>query len=216
MSNVFRRSPLQLLLLLFLLSALQASSASAQEPTKLARQLNRLDLGLAGVGEFRSTVTGTNYQGVSLTQGATNAFGALVTIRYTRSPLVGAEFNYTFARHTETFSAYIGGVQANTSEYTVGYVAHAPQIFGVRPFGAAGAGVTAFSPTQYAGSGLPERARATYYYAVGAEAPVLTHVGIRAQFRELFFLAPDFGQNYLTITQHTTAIEPAVGIYLHF
>ena len=216
MLNVFRR-PVPLLSRLLLLCAVTTAVAAAQTETKLRHQLDRVDLGLSGIGEIRSTVTGTNYQGVPLTQSATNAFGGLVTIRYTKSPLLGAEFNYSFARYSENYTQYIpGGVQTNSSEYTFGYVAHAPQFFGVKPFGALGAGVTAFSPTQYAGQGLPERARATYFYAIGAEAPVLTHVGVRAQFRQLFFLAPDFGQNYLTITQHTNVLEPAVGIYLHF
>ena len=42
------------------------------------------------------------------------------------------------------------------------------------------------------------------------------HVGLRAQVRQAFFLAPDFGQNYLTIKQRTSSFEPAIGIYLHF
>ena len=219
MQNVFCRRPLPALLSLFALFALTVTMAAAQATTEttLRRQLDRVDLGLSGIGSFRSTVTGTNYQGASLTQGATNAVGGLVTLRYTKSPLLGAEFNYSFKRYSETYTQYIpSGVQTNTSEFLVGYVAHAPQFFGVRPFGSVGAGATEFSPTTYAGLGFPKRARATYYYAVGAEAPVITHVGIRVQFRELFFKAPDFGQNFLTINKQTTAIEPGVGIYLHF
>ena len=55
-----------------------------------------------------------------------------------------------------------------------------------------------------------------YFYEAGAEAPFNEHFGARVQFRQLFFIAPDFGQNYLTNVQHTSTIEPAFGFYLHF
>jgi hypothetical protein len=57
----------------------------------------------------------------------------------------------------------------------------------------------------------------TYYYAVGAEKSVLSpHFGLRVQLRQTFFKAPDFGQNYLTIQQHTWTFEPGAGFYLKF
>ena len=57
----------------------------------------------------------------------------------------------------------------------------------------------------------------TYYYTVGVEAPLLgNYLGLRAGFRQLIYLAPDFGQNYLTIKKRTFTSEPQVGIYLHF
>lgn len=34
--------------------------------------------------------------------------------------------------------------------------------------------------------------------------------------REVFYKAPDFGQNYLTINQQATTFEPSVGFYLKF
>ena len=52
---------------------------------------------------------------------------------------------------------------------------------------------------------------------IGAETTVLSpHFGIRAQYRQLFFKAPDFLTNYLTIQQHTTTYEPGVGFFLRF
>ena len=59
--------------------------------------------------------------------------------------------------------------------------------------------------------------QATYYYAVGVEAPLLTsHFGLRAQFRQSFYLLPDFTANFLTIKQRTNSVEPSVGFYLHY
>ena len=214
MLNVFRRSAV-----LSVLLCLASAAACAQNPvTALDRQLDRIDLGVSGMGEFTNSVTGTNYLGTKLTQQPSNTLGALINIRYIKSPLLGLEFNYTYARYTQNFSSYIvGGAQTNANEYSLGYIAHTPKILGVQTFVSAGAGSTQFKGTQGGGQGLPTQARMTYYYSAGVEQSVISpHFGIRAEFRQAFFLAPDFGQNYLTIKQRQISTEPAVGFYLHF
>jgi opacity protein-like surface antigen len=184
----------------------------------LEKQLSRIDFAANGIGSFTKGVTGTNYLGVKLTQDGSNTFGALVTVRYTVSPYLGGEFNYTYARYTQNFSQYIvGGAQTNASEYSLGYVAHPPHpIFGTKPFIAGGAGSTAFRPTPGGGQGLKAQARMTYYYAAGLEKDLTEHFGVRAQIRQSFFKAPDFGQNYLTIQQHTWTFEPGFGFVFRF
>ena len=229
MWNVFRRALLvSLPAALPLCLSVPSLHAQAQVETVLQHQLHRVDFAISGVGFFTGNTSGTNFanthptpaEAQPLTQTPSNTLGALVTLRYTKSPLLGAEFNYGYARYNENYSAIVSGVQSNVSEITLGYVAHGPALlgFGIKPFGAVGAGATSFSPTTFGGQGLREQARATYYYAVGVEAPVLYegHIGVRAQVRQAFFLAPDFGQNYLTIKQRTSSFEPAFGIYLHF
>ena len=224
MPNVFRPSAVAKLLLC--LSGLIAPAAFAQTtaiPTALDKQLSRIDLGVSGFGEFTNSVTGTNYLSQTLTQKPSTTLGALVNLRYTKSPLLGLEFNYSYARYTQNFSVpapgvspIIGGAQTNASEYTIGYIAHTPRVFGLQTFVAAGAGSTAFRATPGGGQNLPTQARMTYYYTAGAEDAITAHFGIRAQFRQAFFLAPDFGQNYLTIKQRQITTEPAIGFYLHF
>ncbi len=226
MPNVFRLSSARCALLAISAFFL-AASASAQVTapvTLLDRTLSHIDLGVSGTGQFTNTVTGTNYLGYMLTQQPSNTLGALVTIRYTRSPLVGLEFNYGYARYTQNFSypppqvsPIIGGAQTNATEYTLGYVAHTPKVFGIGTFVSGGAGSIAFRGTPGGGQGLPTQARAAYYYDAGVEDNIFSsHFGIRAQFRQVFFLAPDFGQNYLTIKQRQITTEPAVGFYIHF
>ena len=206
-------------LLLCLLATLAGPAAQAQtQSTALNRQLERIDLSVSGIGIFNRTSTGTvtvNAQPTTLTITPGNTLGALVTLRYIKSPLIGFEGNFSYARYTEKFST-IGGVQQNAREYTLGYVAHTPPVLGIRPFLSVGLGTTAFRPTPGGGLGLLEQARASYYYSLGAEKDVSQHFGLRAQFRQSFFLAPDFGQNYLTIKQHTTTFEPGVGFFLRF
>jgi hypothetical protein len=214
------RSSCVLTILLCLLGAFAGSTAQGQAPiTTLDRQLSRIDLGVSGIGQFTRDVSGTNYLNQPLTQSASNTLGALVTVRYTKSPYIGAEINYSYARYTQNFSNYIvGGAQTNANEYTIGYVAHPPKLlFGVHPFVAGGLGAIAFRPTTGGGQGLQNQAVAAYYYAVGAEQSVFSeHFGIRAQVRQVFFTAPDFFQNYLTIQKHTSTFEPGIGFYVRF
>lgn len=204
--------------ILFSIAAmLVGATAHAQAPiSTLDRQLSRIDFAVSGVGQFSGTVTGTNYLNRPVSLRQSNTLGALATLRYIKSPFVGIEANYGYARYTENFSN-IGGVQTKASEYTVGYVAHTPTLFGVQPFASAGAGVLAFSPTPGGGQGLNTQARAAYYYSIGAENQIFaSHFGVRAQFRQVFFLAPDFGQNYLTIKQRSSTLEPGVGVFVRF
>ena len=202
-------------ILFVVLSSLAASTSQAQV-TRLDRQLERLDVGVGGSAIFTKSVSGTNYLAQPVDLSASTTLGALVQVRYIKSPLLGAEFNYTYARYTENFTVAPNGVQTNASEYTLGYVAHLPSFLGVQPFASVGAGSTAFKPTPMGGQGLPERARATYYYDFGVDDQITRFIGVRAQFRQAFYKAPDFGQNYLTINQQTFTSEPTVGFYIKF
>jgi hypothetical protein len=218
------RSVLFCLLLTAAGSTAQAQAAS-QTPG-LDRQLSRIDLSVVGVGVFNSsskgtaTVNGVANTPVALSPG--NTAGALVTLRYVVSPLVGIEANYGYARYTDTFTPFganaNAGVQQNASEYSFGYVAHTrKEHFGVSPFASAGLGTTVFRPTPGGGQALPEQARASYYFSIGAETTVLSpHFGVRALYRQTFYLAPDFETNYLTIKQRTSTAEPGFGFFLRF
>jgi hypothetical protein len=212
---------------LFVIFVLLASLGAQAQTTFLSRQLDRIDVGVGGAAVFTKSVSGTNPASNPVSLDASTTLGALVQIRYTKSPLLGAEFNYSYARFTESFGGMpFGpnaattvpfGVQSNVSEYTVGYVAHLPSLFGVQPFAAVGGGTTAFTPTKLGGQqGVYERARATYYYDVGVEDQLTRFFGVRAQFRQAFYKAPDFGANYLTINQQTITTEPTVGFYIKF
>jgi hypothetical protein len=202
-----------------------AAAALGQEAplSALDKQLSRIDLAISASGEFNKAVSGpilrtdaTN-AGQTIAQSPSNTVGALVTVRYIVKPFVGFEGNYGYARYTENYSN-IGGVQTQANEYTLGYViTPVPTLLGFQPFVSVGAGSMGFKPTPRGGQGLNTQARATYYYSLGLQKEYFSeHFGFRASFRENFFLAPDFGQNYLTIKQRTTTYEPTLGFYLKF
>jgi hypothetical protein len=236
MPNPFRRSvsfPAGALVpaLLLCLSNLVAPSAIAQSTppppaTGAQKQLDRMDFAISAAGIITSTVSGTEQRDQTpLTIVPSSTVGELVTLRYTAHPYVGFEFNFSNSRYNQNFlytlptQNYLpGGVQNTAREYTLGYIAHPHRtFFGVQPFFGAGGGTMSFTPTTYGGEGLKQQYRAVYYYTLGGEMRFPdSHFGIRAGFRQLIYLAPDFGQNYITITRRPTTSEPTVGFFVRF
>jgi len=216
---------------------LGSSSAFAQTDvpeSAFDKQLDRLDLAVTGAGIFNPTASGIIGSGrggadigQSVTQHASNTFGAVITLRYIAKPYFGLELNYGYARYTENYTGpgiatatgtSLFQIQTKATEYTFGYVATPPHpIFGFQPFVSAGAGTTAFKPTRGGGEGAPEQARATYYYSLGLQQSYYNgHFGVRAGFRQVFYLYPDFEENYLTILQHVSTKEPIIGFYIRY
>ncbi len=208
--------------------ALVATGALAQ--TKLQQQLSRIDLGLQGVGEFSSTATGpvtipASNQGQIVSLSPSNTFGGLVTIRYVAKPYLGAEFNGGYSRYTEDLSGSLQqlkppftAIQTQADEFTLGYLVTPPYtVFGVRPYASAGVGGIRFAPTTGGGEGAPHQGRLAVYYHVGVQKDLVRDTfGVRVGFRQLFYTAPDFFQNYITINKRASTTEPMIGFYLRF
>ncbi len=215
------------------LFAVSGAHAQSDTPTP-HRQLERMDLAFSAPYEATRSSSGNSAIG-PVSQSVSSAAGLLVTFRYTWSPWIGGEMNYKRSRTTQNYiysatqlnptpppSSIVVptalGVEANIIETSWGYVAHAPSsYYGFKPFGGAGAGSIEFKPTPNGGQGLIRQFRALYYWNLGADYTILhSHFGARVQLRQLFYKAPDFGQNYLTSGAHTSTIEPAIGLYARF
>ncbi len=192
-----------------------APAASAQVKAR-----SRVDVALSAIGFVTKSVTGTLpplFNSQSQTETASTSAGWLLSVRYTRSKYVGLEGNYLFTRFNETFSEnLVGGSQVNVQELTMGYIIHGPTIAGLVPFAGVGSGTMVFKPTYKGGQSLPPQARVPVYATIGVDHDFSKHFGFRAQFRDVIYKAPDFGQNYLTINKRTQTFEPTIGIYLHF
>jgi len=220
---------------LLLLSVPALGRAQDAEPTvsRASRFFSHFDAGISGTAFFTKDVSGTvNNRSLGnpypMTQSASAAAGFLGIIRAQKSPYKGLEFTYGYGRLTESFSccnqdsttgAYNGPFtsQNTASEYSLGYLARPDhEILGFKPFISGGVGILAFTPTKYGGHSLPQQARMTYYYHVGGERMVTESFGVRVGFRQLFYKAPDFGQNYLTILKTTFTSEPEAGVFVHF
>ncbi|MFN2975000.1 hypothetical protein [Terriglobus aquaticus] len=230
----FRSFPVLLSAVLFTGGVVSSAAAQADPgaapQTRFDRVLSHFDFAASAVGEFDTTVNGPvqNKLAVtpnSLTEHPSSTVGAMGTIRFQKSPWVGGEFNYRWAKYNYTFTFANDPqnllkfyTQNTANEYTVGYIAHpAHQLFGFKPFVGAGAGTVEFKPSRSSGSGLPVQARAAYYYTVGGDTPFSgDRFGLRLGFRQVFYLAPDFGQNYLYIKKLAISSQPTVGFYVHF
>ena len=221
--------------LLLCLLSLPASQAIGQDPaapvTPLQKQLDRIDFAISAAGILNTSVSGTEQRDATTTHSVltikpSNTLGELVTLRYTAKPYVGFEFNFGNARYTQDYkfvpppgqNLLVGGAQAGVRELTLGYVAHLPfRPLGLTPYVGLGGGTIRFKPTTSGGQGLPQQYRAVYYYGGGVEDNFPnSHFGFRAGFRQLVYLAPDFLQNYLTITRRVRTSEPTVGFFVRF
>lgn len=206
-----------------------AAAQTSAQTSAFSRQMSRIDFGINGVGQLTNTVSGPivptgapNYPMVT-SQYASNTVGAGANIRYVAKPYIGVEFNYVWGRYTENYSPAPDGsslfqIQTTSNEYSFGWIVTPPHpIFGMQPFISAGAGTNQFKPTAGGGNGAPHQFRATYYYNAGVQKEFGdSNFGLRASFRETFYLAPDFGQNYLTILKHATTLQPSAGFYYRF
>lgn len=198
-------------------------SVAAAAQTKLDRQLSYIDLGVQAAGQFTSSTSGTVTipavdQGQVVTQSASSTVGALVTLRYSPRPYLGAEINGGYARYTENYNVPPGQIQTQANEFTFGYLVTPPYaIFGVKPYASAGVGLIRFAPTAGGGQEAPSMVRPAYYYNLGLQQNIFGgRFGLRVGFRQLFYTAPDFYQNYLTINKHVVTSEPVIGVYVHF
>jgi hypothetical protein len=163
--------------------------------------------------------------------------GELITLRYIAKPLLGFEFNYSNARFTQNYAfttttttnappittvvsypgLLAGGAQNSAHEISLGYIAHLHKFYGIAPYAGAGFGTFHFIPTPGGGQGLHFQYRAVYYYTAGLDYTFPeSHFGMRLAFRQLIYLAPDFGENYLTITRRAITTEPSIGFFLRF
>jgi hypothetical protein len=227
----------RLLLPAFLLCLLSfpASQAIGQDttppPTPFMKVVNRIDLSVVAAGEISSPVSGieqrdANTTHTELTIKPSSTVGELATLRYIAKPWVGFEFNFGNLRYTQDYAfvpppsqtILTGGVQSGMRELTLGYVAHLhPLLYGITPYLGVGGGTVYFHPTPGGGQGLPFQYRAGYYYNLGVEGNFpQSNFGMRVGFRQIIYLAPDFQQNYLTITRRTRTSEPIVGFFVRF
>jgi len=155
----------------------------------------------------------------------TNGLGGLLEIRYIQKPLLGLEFVYGMNEMDTTFSPKTGAcgyvcsqpitklsVKANNVAFD--YVPS--RSFGkLRVFALAGVGfnITSATATTY---GVREVIRGAYNFGGGVDYTLTTHIGVRAQFRDFLFKAPNNSSLYPATGIMTYSAQPMGGIYYKF
>lgn len=191
-----------------------ASCASAQT-----------SVGLNFYGAFNGTVSGT-----PITQHPSNAAGAMIEFRHISGPLLGFEATYSFNRANQAYHPYdilppacpVGVVSCRLPSVSVPANAHAltldwvPSvgIGNLRPFGIAGIGILVNEPA--GGSNTTSKTTPVYVYGAGLDWGLLPHIGLRAQFREMTYKAPDLTTLYSSTGKFLNTAEPMVGAYFTF
>jgi opacity protein-like surface antigen len=189
---------------------LLAVGASAQE--------SRSEISLQGTGFFTKDSTGQGNL-----QRSTETGGFLVGYRYHFNRWLAAETVYGYSRHTQQFfsTSGVSRIQANAHQATGGFVVNVPVPARLRlsPYVLAGGGALVFDPTGNAFgtvAGAQRQATGVFVYGDGADFPVVKHISLRAEYRELVYSAPDFGLRNLNTNTLTHTAQPSAGIVFRF
>ena len=196
----------------------QGPAAPAARPSR-AESSSEFDIG----GSFLRTFTKAS-TGNGVTQTPADAYGGMLEIRYIASPLFGVEFSATYNQADETFAPSAKcGTSCNTQPANVksnGVLAGAnwvpsKQFGALRPFGLAGIGVYVDAPgsSTYA---TYIRERFAYTAGGGVDWAFSPHLGLRAQYREIIFSAPDIATYFPATGTYTEMGEPMGGVFCRF
>jgi hypothetical protein len=173
-------------------------------------------------GSFYKTFNGST-TGNDTEQTTTNSSGGVVAWRQVRRPLLGYEMSFGINPEDQTFSPPKGAcgllcnnkttpIKALDFEIAGDWIASAN--FGAfRPFVLGGLGVMVFSPRT---SVLDTNtvARVAYVGGGGADIQLQPRFGLRLQYRESFYKAPDLLPVYPSTGKYTQTGEPMVGVFI--
>lgn len=179
------------------------------------------------VGDYRTQTT----QGTSLSA------GVLGTFHQSFKSWLGYNVNLGYSRFSENYSlghVFIanptsygipgsnfsqGSIGTNMYEVTIAYAVEGPKTKRFATFAQLGGGGLWFLPTQ-SPSPYYEQVRAAMVFGTGINYKLTEHLGVRAEYRGLFYKSPDFAYysgNALPISKFfTVTSEPTVSIVYHF
>ncbi|HUH63999.1 MAG TPA: outer membrane beta-barrel protein [Terracidiphilus sp.] len=167
---------------------------------------------------FNASTSGNDTQ-----QTTTNSSGGVAGWRQIRSPLVGYEMSFAFNPEDQTLSPQKGACgllcQNKPTPLTVRDLEIAGDWiasvnFGAfRPFVLGGLGVMIFAPSNGA-LDTNTVARVAYVGGGGADIRLQPRFGLRLQYRESFYKAPDLLPVYPSTGKYTPTGEPMAGVYI--
>jgi opacity protein-like surface antigen len=170
------------------------------------------------LANYQSTASGQNVTDLSSYSG-----GFLANYRYHFNSWGAVEVNYSRTRYTQFYSGGNGIVtswtQAKAQELTLAFVYSFGSHFNghLRPFVEGGTGGLFWSPITAGSVGGPySQDRAALLYGGGVDWKLFSHISVRAGYRGLLFIAPDFNQAGQFTNARTQMKEPYAGIVVRF
>ncbi len=176
-----------------------------------------------GAGFYEAMNQSTNGNGTQQT--TTNSGGGMLELRFIGRPLMGFEFTYSYNSANQTIapaancSTYldcntIPPLKVKASEVGLDYV-FSKKFGSIRPFAVGGLGFFISSPNNSTYE-VQTVVRPTYIFGGGLDWAALAHFGIRAQFRDNFYKAPNLSSFNDPTGQFTSTAEPMAGLYYKF
>ncbi len=182
-------------------------------------QTSRSEVSASFTGNFSKESDG---QGVS--QIPSQSAGFLASYRFSLGPSSAVELNYGYTRNDQNYN--FGGsffssssIQTNVHEVTAAYVLAPRKSSRLSPFLLAGGGALIFSPTNSFNNsflGAETQAKGAILYGAGADYRLFGGVALRAQYRGLFYKAPDFNVPGFSTGTWGHMAEPTVGLVFRF
>lgn len=196
------------------------SSGSAAQPQKAARRPAQIDIGAGAYEALNSSSSG-----MGTLQKPSNSPGFLFELRYIASPLVGFEFSYGFNPADQLFTPNPGDcrlvcanapLELHAKASTIGLNWVFSKRYGaIMPFAITGVGFFVDSTNQstYVVNTVP---RPALILGGGMDWNVLPKFGVRAQYRDNIYSAPNLSSLYPATGQITSTGTPTVGFFYVF
>jgi hypothetical protein len=174
--------------------------------------LRNSEVSLSAFGEFTSNVSGNG-----ITQDTSKSLGGQAAYRHSYHWWLGFERSYNYTRYSEYYSGQPFPVQHNMHDFGGSYLVAGPSLLGFRPFALAGISALVFSPSLNGGQNVSWQARPGVNFGVGLNRALFTeHLGLRVQYRGVYYKAPDFGDAALNTGKDRLTSEPMAGAYFRF
>jgi opacity protein-like surface antigen len=175
-------------------------------------------------GSFYEAFTnGTAGNGTKQTP--SNADGGMVEARYLMKPLLGLGMSYSYNHANQSFAPNgsdceyacanpVTNLSAFADEISLDYVPSV-KIGKVRPFAVGGVGFFITSPGKSAYE-VSTVVRPVYVVGGGLDFTLISHFGVRIQYRDNLYKAPDLSALYPATGVFTSSSEPMGGLFYRF
>jgi hypothetical protein len=200
----------------------QTNTPPAPAPARTpARAANGPEFSIGG--SFYEALTAST-TGNGTQQTTTNSPGGMVELRLLDG-FLGGEFTYSYNPANQTLAPAAGNcaltcanpktaLTASASEVGVDLVA-SKKMGILRPFAVGGLGFFITAPANSAYE-VQTVVRPAFIFGGGVDIAVASHFGVRGQFRDNIYKAPDLSPFYPPTGKYTYSAEPMGGVYYSF
>jgi opacity protein-like surface antigen len=172
-----------------------------------------------GVSIFAQYTNKTNGNFIRLDP--TSSGGGMLSYRQSPRWWFGYEANYAYNKYSDSYNKGAYRVDHGVSELTAAYLVKHRVYHGIEGFFSIGTGAIIFKPSTYGGilvtSGTPAtQAVPTFVASLGVQYAFKEHWGVRVQYRDIEYKAPNFKLVALDAHSLRSSAEPAFGVYYRF